>query len=159
MNLVDAIRKAAVQAGVSLMNNEDISTQKPASEPVWEPAVYQPPVPNEPPAPSTEVVSSSAGLLDVSDPVPSDTGSGLVRVEFHLQPEQIAAFFRAVSAIQHPVLTLREAAAQLRVSSKMLQALAEEGEVPGFQVEGRWRFAKNQLDAWIAQQQEDSHAA
>lgn len=159
MNLVDAIRKAAVQAGVPTMNTEENPPPKPVNGPDWEPEVFQPPAPAPTPAPALEVVASEAGLFAVSDPAPSDAGPGLVRVEFHLPPEQIAAFFKAVSATQHPVLTLREAATQLRVSSKTLQTLAEADRVPAFQVDGRWRFAKIQLDAWIAQQQEGSHAA
>lgn len=141
------------------MNTEETPQPQPVNGPHWEPEVFQPPVPTEVPEPTLEVIAGETGHIAISDPEPSDAGPGLVRVEFHLPPEQIAAFFKAVSATQHPVLTLREAASQLRVSSKTLQTLAEAGRVPSFQVDGRWRFAKIQLDAWIAQQQEGSHAA
>lgn len=141
------------------MNHEETTTPQEAASPQWEPAVFKPPTPSPAPVPPVEIFESHDGSLDVSDPAPSEDGPGLVRVEFHLQPDQMASFFRAVASTQHPVLTVREAAAQLRISPQTLQTLTEAGKVPGFQIDGRWRYAKNQLDAWIAQQQEGFHAA
>lgn len=73
----------------------------------------------------------------------------IVRLELLLTPDQLSNLFRAVAANQHSLWTLRDAAAYLRMTPKALAQLAEEGSVPGFLVDGRWRFAKHTIDEWL----------
>ncbi len=49
-----------------------------------------------------------------------------------------------------PVLTLDEAAELLRVEASVVRELAEAGRMPGRQVGGEWRFAREALFAWLA---------
>ncbi len=49
-----------------------------------------------------------------------------------------------------PVLTIDEAAELLRVEAGVVQELAETGRMPGRQVGGEWRFAREALLAWLA---------
>ena len=79
--------------------------------------------------------------------VPS--GHNVVRLELVLNPEQLKGFFGAVIASQHSVLTLREAASYLRVSQSSLEKMADEGEVPGMSVDGKWRFTRQALEDWL----------
>lgn len=76
-------------------------------------------------------------------------GHNVVRLELVLNPEQLKGFFGAVIASQHTVLTLREAASFLRVSQNSLQHMAEEGDVPGMLVDGKWRFTRQALEDWL----------
>lgn len=76
----------------------------------------------------------------------------VVRLELFLSAEQMSGLFKAIMAGQHTVLTLREAAAFLRVSQDTLLKLAEEGEIPGVHLEGRWRFPKANLEDWLTMQ-------
>ena len=71
----------------------------------------------------------------------------------------MGGLFRAIMAGQHTVLTVREAASYLRISQDALVKLAEDGEIPGVLLDGRWRFPKPNLDDWLTMQsvgQEDS---
>jgi excisionase family DNA binding protein len=47
------------------------------------------------------------------------------------------------------VLTLREAAAYLRVSEKEIIELAESGELPGRKIRKDWRFHQQALSDWL----------
>ncbi len=48
-----------------------------------------------------------------------------------------------------PVLTLEEAAAYLRVPAEALARQAEQGKIPGRQVDAEWRFLQSALDDWL----------
>jgi len=90
--------------------------------------------------------------LPVREEAPSNatnSSQSVVRLELLLSPDQLSNLFRAVAANQHSLWTLRDAAAYLRINAKALTQLAEEGSVPGFLVDGRWRFAKNAIDEWL----------
>jgi excisionase family DNA binding protein len=50
------------------------------------------------------------------------------------------------------VLTLREAAAFLRLSERSLYAFARERRVPAAQIGGKWVFPRAQLERWLAAQ-------
>lgn len=76
----------------------------------------------------------------------------VVRLELFLTPEQLNSLFRAVVATQHSVMTLREAAAYLRISPSRLETMAQEGQIPAFLIDGRWRFARNSVDEWLNMQ-------
>jgi excisionase family DNA binding protein len=52
------------------------------------------------------------------------------------------------------VMTLREAAAFLRLSERSLYAFAREGRVPGAQIGGKWVFPRALLARWLAAQAE-----
>lgn len=82
-------------------------------------------------------------------PHPTVANGNVVRLELFLTAEQMNGMLRAIMAGQHTVLTLREAAAYLRVNPSTLEKLAEDGEVPGVLLEGRWRFPKPNLDEWL----------
>lgn len=73
----------------------------------------------------------------------------VVRLELFLSAEQMSGMFRAIMAGQHTVMTAREAAAYLRIGKDTLMKLAEEGEIPGILIDGRWRFPKPNLDDWL----------
>ncbi len=47
-------------------------------------------------------------------------------------------------------MTLREAAAYLRMPAASVQRLAEEGELPGLLIDHKWRFPKANLDDWLS---------
>ncbi|MCU0985236.1 MAG: helix-turn-helix transcriptional regulator [Acetobacteraceae bacterium] len=51
-------------------------------------------------------------------------------------------------------MTLREAAAFLRLSERSLYAFAREGRVPGAQIGGKWVFPRASLVRWLAAQSE-----
>ena len=87
------------------------------------------------------------------EPPPQSVTSGnAVRLELCLSGEQMTAMLRAIMAGQHSVLTLREAAAYLRVSPSTLERLVEADEIPGVEIDGRWRFPKLNLDDWLLAQ-------
>ena len=50
---------------------------------------------------------------------------------------------------QHTVLTLAEAAHYLRVRPQTLAKMAEDNELPGADIDGIWRFLKQNLDEWL----------
>ncbi len=138
MNLVDAIR---------------LATQKQLNAPNTESAEASS-------TPSTSRVPTENALLDKEE-------MQTVRFEVRLTNQQLYDLLQWLSRTLHPVLTLREAAHYLRIRPADLQALAEQGEIPGFKVDNRWRFLKHALDEWMllqhatelhtAQQEETSH--
>lgn len=87
-----------------------------------------------------------------SAPAPASAAvqsGNVVRLELFLSAEQMSGLFRAIMAGQHTVMTAREAAAYLRVGKETLMKLAEDGEIPGIVIDGRWRFPKPNLDDWL----------
>lgn len=157
MNLADAIRKAsqepvpfsptAQQAAVAW------SDQPVAQVPVSQETESDAPVPTE----SQEASMSQSQPNEHTDPVA--VPSTAVRLEMFLTPEQLSSLFRAVAANQHTLLTAREAASYLRISANSLEARAADGEIPGFLVDGRWRFSKQAIDEWLTQQNHHKEAA
>lgn len=122
MNLVDAIREAAARAP----DSEVLSEQQGA------------------PSHSDELPVAS------TDPnFPLGPGLNLVRLEVFLTPEQISALLRGAMSSHRSVLTLREAASYLRLHISQLEKLAQEGSIPGFMIEGTWRFLKSTIDEWV----------
>jgi len=84
---------------------------------------------------------------------PMAAGSGnVVRLELFLDPSQMNAMLKALINSHQYVMTLREAASYLRISSQKLERMANEHEVPGFLIDGRWRFPKVALDEWLSVQ-------
>ncbi len=100
--------------------------------------------------PSFEPRPAPAVQAPLPEPPVIPQGNGnVVRLELFLSSEQMAIMLKSLLAGQHSVLTLREAAAYLRIPQTTLAELAEMGEVPGVNLDGRWRFPKGSLDEWL----------
>jgi excisionase family DNA binding protein len=56
------------------------------------------------------------------------------------------------------ILTLKEVAAYLKLAEKTAYRLASEGKLPGFKVGGSWRFKREDLEAWIEEQKDNSNS-
>lgn len=140
MNLADAIRRASA-------TGHEISTAAVAAETVEVDNVKQEHTEK------AEVALTNNPSEPQPEPVHAAVQSGnVVRLELFLSAEQMSGLLRAIMAGQHSVLTLREAATYLRISTSTLERLAEEGEIPGVQIDGRWRFPKPNLDDWLSLQ-------
>ncbi|KPJ64513.1 hypothetical protein AMK68_01480 [candidate division KD3-62 bacterium DG_56] len=50
------------------------------------------------------------------------------------------------------IMTVSETAAYLRMNRMTIYRLAQEGKIPAFKVGGSWRFDRQGIDEWIAQQ-------
>ena len=53
------------------------------------------------------------------------------------------------------ILTIREVAEYLKVTEKTVYGLAQKRKIPCFKVGGQWRFRREDLDAWIEDQQKE----
>jgi|GEM_PF-450321 len=170
MNLVDAIRRAANESGTDrtsvvglVMEPTGLGTEAPAA-PAPAPqdlAEVTPPVSGQEPV---EVASpASCPTAEPRPPVEkageSDDGTGvhlpgsvgnLVRIELFLGPEQLHAMLRGAFSGHRSVMTLRETAHYLRLTTGTVERLAGEGTLPAFRVEGHWRFLKAAVDDWAA---------
>ncbi len=142
MNLVDAIRKAAQQSQGVQGESATTAPRAPASAP------------------------ANASDAPQHEPEAMQT----VRFEVRLTNQQLYDLLSWLARALHPVMTLREAAHYLRLRIAELEALAEQGAIPAFKVDGRWRFLKNALDEWMLlqkasdlethlEEKEESHAA
>ncbi|MBX3111839.1 MAG: helix-turn-helix domain-containing protein [Fimbriimonadaceae bacterium] len=134
MNLADAIRRA--------QEGQNAAPTSFAAAPKQEEAPNTPTFPTPVPLTPDE---------QPAPPNPNVSGS-VVRLELFLSAEQLGGMFRAIMAGQHTVLTMREAASYLRITTGALEKLAEDGEVPAVQIDGRWRFPKASLDDWLLAQ-------
>jgi len=159
MNLADAIRRAsmaptplATPLPSALAWDDQAFTGAQAVEPIGVPDSFVPQSPQ-----TEEVTMSNEPTQDPTDAQPQ--AGTAVRLEMFLTPEQLSSLFRAVAANQHTLLTAREAASYLRVTAATLETMATEGEIPGFLVDGRWRFSKQAIDEWLVQQTHVKEAA
>jgi excisionase family DNA binding protein len=50
------------------------------------------------------------------------------------------------------VLTVKDVADFLKVHERTVYRMAAAGKIPAFKVGTSWRFKKEEIDAWIAQQ-------
>ncbi|MCS6918806.1 MAG: helix-turn-helix domain-containing protein [Fimbriimonadales bacterium] len=116
-------------------------------------------------APTPEPASAVAPTA----PTPSDEPEHVqtVRFEVRLTNQQLYDLLQWMARNLHPVMTLREAASYLRLRTSEVAALAENGDVPAFKVDGKWRFLKSALDEWMLAQraaefnlkEEEAHVA
>jgi len=53
---------------------------------------------------------------------------------------------------EHRILTVREVAEYLRLSEAKVYRLANEGQLPVVRLGKTWRFRKDLLDEWLAEQ-------
>ena len=51
-----------------------------------------------------------------------------------------------------PALTVRELAKFLNVNERTVYRMAQAGRLPGFRVEGTWRFLEADVAAWLERQ-------
>src|SRR5689334_11006559 len=74
-----------------------------------------------------------------------------VKFELHLSPEQLTGLFKGVVTTQHSVMTLNETARYLRIPGRKVKEMAQLGQIPAFLIDGKWRFARNSVEEWLAQ--------
>jgi len=51
-------------------------------------------------------------------------------------------------------MTVQDVAEYLNVDPKTVYRMVKRGDLPGFKVGGSWRFRREDIDDWIAQQKE-----
>ncbi len=177
MNLADALRKAAMRAEHVTVTPQFTVLPSEAHAFVEKPeiaaAVDAIPTPQADASPLEEfpleeftpkkAIRKKGGTVVAGGPVeeveepqtpstPSPTNTTMVRVELFLGPEQLHLLLSAMTHSQRSVLTIREAAAYLRVTPAKLEQLASDRKVPAFLLDGKWRFSKSGLDEWLALQ-------
>jgi excisionase family DNA binding protein len=54
-----------------------------------------------------------------------------------------------------PAWTVRQVAEFLSVNERTVYRMAERGDLPAFKVGDAWRFRREDIDAWIAKQQQE----
>ena len=54
------------------------------------------------------------------------------------------------------LLTLSEAAALLQVSTRTLQRMIRQRQLPAFKVGGQWRMRESQLSEWLNQKEKSA---
>ena len=137
MNLADAIRKAAADGSIPPMSEV--------------PTAFQPRLVD--PDPHSVTVQEPTAFVTTGSPPEAPNvavlGGNVVRIELFMSAEQTSSMLRAIMTGQHTVLTLAEAAHYLRVRPQTLAKMAEDNEVPGVEIDGKWRFVKNNLDEWL----------
>jgi excisionase family DNA binding protein len=135
MNFADALRQA--QGGIASLTE---SVMESAPETVVQPGR------------AFETEASGIELAAMGDGSLVSASGNVVRLELLLDPSQMNAMLKALINSHQCVMTLREAANYLRISSQKLERLAAEHEAPGFMIDGRWRFPKVALDEWLSVQ-------
>ena len=146
MNFAEAIRNAAANPSAAkhvdnISQSEENTVSSNNELKVVEPSQAQP---------ATVEPTFAKPVSPVTQTAPTiSSDSTIIRLEMCLTPEQLTNLFKAVSATQHSMLTLREAATYLRVSPTLLENKAKAGEIPGFNIDGRWRFTKQNVDEWL----------
>ncbi|MEQ1821627.1 MAG: helix-turn-helix domain-containing protein [Fimbriimonadaceae bacterium] len=146
MNLADAIRKAS-HLPLTAPVVEHPQVQEPAEPMMASPFEFEPEETN-----MNDNTDQSQGEVIGQQQT-------AVRLELLLTPDQLSNLFRAVAANQHTLWTVRDAASYLRISGHSLESMADKGEIPGFKVDGRWRFAKATIDEWLKYSQTTKEAA
>lgn len=159
MNLADAIRRAAHShplpeaAPAAVQADQAPSAFVPifeVVEPVSAPETVAIPEPFQHAEPEVTTMNPTP----YEPTAESALAGAAVRLELFLTPEQLSNLFRAVAANQHTMLTLREAASYLRVQPGTLDAMAHEGDIPGFLIDGKWRFSRAAIEEWLTAQQQ-----
>lgn len=154
MHLIDAIRMAAQQGR---------EAKQPAAEQQTQEAVVSGTQPSEKEVPMNHTQSPSAVPPQESlgiepdaprpiDPAVVANAGSVVRLELFLSPEQMHQLLRGILQGAHSVMTLREASQFLRMKNETLVQMAEDGQIPAFLVEGRWKFPRQTLEEWVTLQ-------
>ena len=63
--------------------------------------------------------------------------------------------YRQLSPMEN-MLTVKEVAALLRVSTQTLYKMLEQGEIPAVKIGSQWRFDREKIKAWIDSRGVDS---
>ncbi|MBX7134780.1 MAG: helix-turn-helix domain-containing protein [Fimbriimonadaceae bacterium] len=171
MNLADAIRQAALgqrklqkqPPPPPIEPEEDNAVDAEEITPVLQlqDSTEQPTLDDDELAIDPEMLSAAAAAAAAAaaqfdqgsgypEPMSAQIPQNAVRLELFLTPEQMNLMLRAVMTSHHSVMTLREAAAYLRMTTGTLERMAQDHEVPAFVIDGRWRFPKPALDEWLA---------
>jgi hypothetical protein len=133
MNLVDAIRKAAQQLPSGKEGGQPLLTGIPNA-----PTLRQP-------AQGTQAGENPEAVSAIEHETLQT-----VRFEVRLTNQQLYDLLGWLARTIHPVMTLREAAHYLRLRVAEVEiAWRNRALIPGFKVDGRWRFLKNALDEWL----------
>lgn len=138
MNLADAIRQAAT------LNGTPSVTATATAATVHAPSPLPLGVEESIPLQVDEVAASVPTTL-----VDHSSGTTMVRMELFLTPEQLSGLFRSVISNQHSVMTIRDAAAYLRLPTHVIEQFAQEQKLPGLLIDGKWRFTRTALDEWL----------
>lgn len=159
MNLADAIRHAASGGSFTAP-----STPAPAraAAPVLPPVLAPAPKKNSKKKDFVDAVrknvSNTEGLKleesieDLTVTASQNSATAYpVKFELYLSPEQLTGLFKGVVTTQHSVMTLNETARYLRIPGRKLKEMAQLGQIPAFLIDGKWRFARNSVDEWLAQ--------
>jgi excisionase family DNA binding protein len=56
------------------------------------------------------------------------------------------------TAIDHEILTVKEVSELLKIHQGTVYKMANEGRIPTFKIGSYWRFRKDQIVHWIAEQ-------
>ena len=54
------------------------------------------------------------------------------------------------------IMTLKEVAGYLKLAEKTAYRLAADGKLPGFKVGGAWRFRREDMERWIADNKKEA---
>lgn len=155
MHLIDAIRMAAQQT----RELKPEATEQRTSEAVVNESQHtQQEVPMSPtqsnptPAPPMAALGVETEVPRPVDPAVSANAGSVVRLELFLSPEQMHQLLRSILQGAHSVMTLREASQFLRIKNDTLIRMAEDGQIPAFLVEGRWKFPRQAVEEWVTLQ-------
>jgi excisionase family DNA binding protein len=55
-------------------------------------------------------------------------------------------------AIDHEILTVKEVSELLKIHEDTVYKMVREGRIPAFRIGSDWRFQKDQIVHWIAEQ-------
>jgi excisionase family DNA binding protein len=58
--------------------------------------------------------------------------------------------------IDHEILTVKEISELLKIHQTTVYRLTKEGRIPAFRIGSEWRFRKDQIVHWIAEQTIDA---
>ncbi len=154
MHLIDAIRMAAQQsrepkpeAAEQPTSEAVVSEPQPTQQEVsMSPSQFKP----APPPPAALGIETQAPRP--VDPAVTANAGSVVRLELFLSPEQMHQLLRSILQGAHSVMTLREASQFLRIKNDTLIRMAEEGQIPAFLVDGRWKFPRQAVEEWVTLQ-------
>jgi excisionase family DNA binding protein len=80
-------------------------------------------------------------------------------VREHLADDGLVVGRAALRELGDEVMTAAETAALLKLDEPAVLAAAQDGELPGRQIGGHWRFSRNAILAWLADDATQEHAA
>lgn len=154
MHLIDAIRMAAQQS----REPKQDAAEQPAPEAVVSEAqptqqeVSMSPSQSKPAPPPQAALGIETEAPRPVDPAVTANAGSVVRLELFLSPEQMHQLLRSILQGAHSVMTLREASQFLRIKNDTLVRMAEDGQIPAFLVDGRWKFPRQAVEEWVTLQ-------